>query len=462
MHDDIDQMYRRARSAFEEIEFWPQDKVDEMVAAVGWELQKEETARTLVKQAMEEGGLGVYEHKVGKQINKVRGALRDMNGVKTCGVVDEDKEKGIKVIAKPIGVVANVVPTTNPTSTPSFVGLNLLKTRNAMIVSPHPRTKRSTYLAVEYGRKGLRKVGAPEDLFLCIEEPTNQKTVDLVARCDFAVATGGAALARIIHSTGTPCQTVSAGNVVSIIDETVDCAEVAHMITISKTLDNASGCSADNAVAIHESIYDEMVKALEAEGGYFCNAQEREKLKGALWPDGRIINKDIVAKPVKHIADLAGISVPDGTKFLMAVGEKIGPEDRFSGEKLSPVLTVWKWNDFDEIIQRVKRIHKFSGLGHSVSIQSRNDDRILKLALMTNVARVCCNMPHAIANSGSWISGLPVTTTLACGTWAGNISSDNVNWRHFLNYTRIAYPLKERVPTDDELFGDYLRKWGRD
>ncbi len=324
MHDDIDEMYRRARSAFEEIEFWPQEKVDEMVAAVGWELQKEETARILVQQAMEEGGLGLYEHKVAKQINKVRGAMRDMKGVQTCGVIEEDKDKGIKVIAKPIGVVANVVPTTNPTSTPSFIGLNLLKTRNAMIVSPHPRTKRSTYLTVEYGRKALGKVGAPEDLFLCIKEPNNQKTVELVAKCDFAVATGGAALAKVIHATGTPCQTVSAGKCGVYIDETVNCAEVAHMIMLSKTLDNASGCSADNAVAIHESIYDEMVAALEAEGGYFCNIREREKLRETLWPDGRTLNKDIVAKPVKHIADLAGILIPNGTKFLMVLGEKIG------------------------------------------------------------------------------------------------------------------------------------------
>jgi sulfoacetaldehyde dehydrogenase len=410
---------------------------------------------------MEEGGLGVYEHKVAKQINKVRGAIRDLKGVRTCGVVQEIPEKGIKIIAKPMGVVATVVPCTNPTSTPSFLGLNLLKTRNAMIVSPHPRTKRSTFEAVEYGRRALRQVGAPEDLFLCIKEPSNEKTVELMSSCDFAVATGGAALVKVVYSAGTPAQTVSSGNVVSIIDETVDPPTVARRIMLSKTLDNASGCSADNAVAIHERIYEEMIGALKAVGGYLCSSEEREKVRHALWPDGKSLNKDVVAQSVHRIAQIAGVQVSGGTKFLMVMGEKIGPQDRFSGEKLCPVLTVWKWTDFDEIVERIKRILEFSGQGHSVSIQTRDQERMLKLALRTNVGRVCCNMPHAIANSGSWLSGQPVTTTLACGTWAGNMSSDNINWRHFLNYTWLAVPIVEHVPTDEELFGEYLRKWAQ-
>jgi len=461
MEDDIEQLYLRAREAFRQIEFWPQERVDEMVAAVGYELQKKEIAESLVKIAMEEAGLGVYDHKVGKQINKVRAAIRDLKGVKTCGVVKELPEKGIKIIAKPMGVVATVVPCTNPTSTPSFIGLNLLKTRNAMIVSPHPRTRNSTFQTIEYGRKALRQVGAPEDLFLCIKEPSNQKTVELMSCCDFAVATGGAALVKVVYAAGTPAQTVSSGNVVSIIDETVDPGVVAQRIMLSKTLDNASGCSADNAVAIHEIIYEKMIAALEAVGGYLCTRDEREKVRGALWPDGKNLNKDVVAQSVQRIAKIAGIEIGKDVKFLMVLGEKVGPEDRFSGEKLCPVLTVWKWTDFDEIVERVKRMHQFSGAGHSVSIQTQKEERMLDLALRANVGRVCCNMPHAMANSGCWFSGQPVTTTLACGTWAGNMSSDNINWRHFLNYTWLALPIEEHVPTDEELFGDYLRKWGR-
>ncbi len=341
-----------------------------------------------------------------------------------------------------MGVVANVVPCTNPTSTPSFIGLNLLKTRNAMIVSPHPRTKRSTYLTIEYGRKALKKIGAPEDLLLCIKEPTNEKTVQLMSACEFVVATGGAALSKVVYSAGTPAQTVSSGNVISIIDETIDPETVANRIMLSKTLDNASGCSADNAVAIHENIYDQMMEALKKEGGYLCNSEEREKLRCALWPDGNSLNKNVVAQSVKTIATIANLEIYGNIKFLMVIGEKIGFEDRFSGEKLSPVLTVWKWSDFDEIVERIKQMHKFSGEGHSISIQTNNEDRMLELALKTNVGRVCCNMPHAIANSGSWISGLPITTTLAGGTWAGNMSSDNIIGRAVLT----PLDLKRRDP----------------
>lgn len=457
MSDTVEQLYQRARAAFEIIEYWPQSKVDEMVAAVAWEWQKLETARDLVTIAMEESEMGVFDDKVAKQIGKVRGAMWDMKGVKTCGVVEEDRAKCTLKIAKPLGVVANIVPSTNPTATPSFLGLCLLKTRNSMIVSPHPRTRRSSYKTIEYGRKALRKIGAPEDLLLCIEQPSNDKTSSLMARCDFVVATGGAGLKKVVYAAGTPAHTTGAGNVVSIIDETAEVENVADMLVSSKVFDNSSGCSMENAVAIHESLFPKMVEALQARGAYLCNTDERESLRKTMWPDGRIINRDIVARSPLHIADLASLSVPDSTRILMVEGQAVGPEDRFSGEKISPVLTIWKWNDFDEILDRLKRILKFSGEGHSASIHTNNKDRILELSLRTNVGRISCNMPHAFTNSGGWSSGQPFTVTLAGGTWAGNMTSDNVNWRHFLNYTIVAEPIENaKEPTDEELFGEFL------
>ena len=178
--------------------------------------------------------------------------------------------------------------------------------------------------------------------------------------------------------------------------------------------------------------------------------------------NGVHLNRDVVAKPVKYIAELAGLEVPEGTRFLMALGTEPGPKDRFSGEKICLVLTVWKWTDFDEIVDRVGQILKFSGEGHSVSIHSENKDRHLQLALRSNVGRVNCNMPHAMANSGSWFNGQPFTDSLGCGTWAGNMTTDNINYRHFLNYTWLSRPIPEHVPSDEELFGDYLAKWERD
>jgi sulfoacetaldehyde dehydrogenase len=215
-------------------------------------------------------------------------------------------------------------------------------------------------------------------------------------------------------------------------------------------------------VAIYEGVYDQIIACLKEEGGYLCSTEERETLRKTMWPDGKALNRDIVAHNAKFIADLAGLKVPQDTKFIMVHGEKVGPEDRFSGEKISPVLTVWKWSDFNEMLDRVEKILKFSGEGHSVSLHSERDERRVALALRANVGRVVCNMPHSYANSGGWGSGLPFTDSLGCGSWAGNVVSENINWRNFLNYTLLATPIPEHVPTDEELFGAYLEKWGRD
>ena len=462
MADDIQQMYTRARKAFEAVEFWPQEKVDEMVAAAGWQWQKEETAIALARLAVDESSIGVYEDKVAKIQSKTRGTMRDLVGAKTCGLIREDKEKGLKIFAKPMGVIANVVPCTNPESTICCLGLSTLKTRNAMIVSPHPRTQGSSYLTVEHGRKALRKVGAPEDLLQCIKQTSKEKTVELMQNCDFAIATGGAALVKVVYAAGKPSHTVGAGNVVSIIDDTVDLPSTAAKIVKSKTANNSASCSSENAVAIQEAVYDKMIEALKAEGGYLCNDQERERLREYMWPDGKMLNRDVVAKPVHYLAEQAKIDVPQNTRFLMVIGREIGPEDRFSGEKISLVLTVWKWTDFSDMVERTAKILKFSGEGHSVSIHSLKEDRHIELALKANVGRVNCNMPHAAANSGSWFNGQPTTDSLGCGTWAGNMTTDNINWRHFLNYTWLSTPIPEHISTDEELFGVYLKKWGRD
>ncbi|MCH8342301.1 MAG: aldehyde dehydrogenase family protein [Chloroflexi bacterium] len=459
---EIQELYERARRAFEQIEFWPQDKVDEMVAAVAWEWQREATAKELARLAVDESGIGVYEDKVAKIQSKTRGTLWDMNGVKTCGLVEEDKERGLRIYAKPMGVIANIVPSTNPESTVCCIGLSLLKTRNAMIVSPHPKTQGSSYLTVEHGRKALRKVGAPEDLMLCVKNSSRAKARELMAGCDFVVATGGAALVQVVYAAGKPCHTVSSGNVISIVDETADLKAVAAKIVKSKVANNSASCSSENAVALEASIYEEMMEFLQAEGGYLCNSEQREKLRALMWPDGKMLERGIVAKTATYIAEQAGIDVPEGTRFLMVLGEKIGPEDRFSGEKVSPVLTVWKWEDFSEMVERMKEMHRFSGEGHSASIHSERDDRKVELAIKANVGRVNCNMPHAMANSGSWFNANPFTDTLGGGSWAGNMTSENIHWKHFLNYTWLSEPFPAYVPTDEDLFGDYLAKWGQD
>jgi sulfoacetaldehyde dehydrogenase len=462
MEDNIQEMYAKARKAFREIEFWPQEKVDEMVQAVAWELLREDVRHKLGHMAVDESNIGNAEDKVNKIKNKTLGTLYDMRDAKTCGMIEENRALGIRKFAKPIGVIANVVPCTNPESTICCLALSTLKTRNAQIVSPHPRTPKTSYATVQHVRKALEKVGAPVDLVQCIQQPSHAKTSELMANCDFAVATGGAALVKVVYAAGKPAQTVGAGNVVSIVDETADLPAAAHKIRLSKTANNSASCSSENAVALYESIYDDMIEALKSEGGYMCDTGEREKLRQYMWPDGAHLNREIVARPAAFIAENAGLSVPEGTRFLMVVGEKVGAEDRFSGEKISPVLTVWKWTDFDEMLDRLEKILKFSGEGHSTSIHSENDERRVKLALRANVGRVVCNMPHAHANSGGWTTGLPTTDTLGCGSWAGNIFSGNINWENFLNYTLLSIPKEEYIPKAEDLCGEYLKKWGTD
>ncbi len=462
MDDNIQEMYARARKAFREVEFWPQEKVDEMVQAVAWELLKEDVRHKLGHMAVEESNIGHAEDKVNKIKNKTLGTLWDMRNAKTCGMIEEDQALGIRKYAKPIGVIANVVPCTNPESTICCLALSTLKTRNAQIVSPHPRTQKTSYETVQHVRKALEKIGAPVDLVQCIRKTNHAKTSELMANSDFAVATGGATLVKVVYEAGKPAQTVGAGNVVSFVDETADLATAAHKIRLSKTANNSASCSSENAVALYEGIYDEMIDCLKAEGGYLCSMDEREQLRSYMWPDGLHLNRDIVARPATFIAEHAGLTVPSGTRFLMVIGEKIGPEDRFSGEKISPVLTIWKWTDYDEMLDRLVKILKFSGEGHSVSLHSENDERRVKLALRANVGRVVCNQPHAHANSGGWTTGLPTTDTLGCGSWAGNIFSGNINWENFLNYTLLSIPKEEYIPTVEELCGDYLEKWGAD
>ncbi len=462
MEDNIQEMYKKARKAFREVEYWPQEKVDEMVQAVAWELLKEDVRHKLGHMAVDESNIGNAEDKVNKIKNKTLGTLWDMRNAKTCGLIEENKALGIRRYAKPIGVIANVVPCTNPESTICCLALSTLKTRNAQIVSPHPRTQKTSYETVQHVRKALEKIGAPVDLVQCIKKTSHARTAELMANCDFAVATGGAALVEVVYRAGKPAQTVGAGNVVSIVDDTVDLAGTAHKIRLSKIANNSASCSSENAVALYESIYDEMIAALKSEGGYLCSTDEREKLRRYMWPDDTHLNRDIVARPATFIAEKAGLAVPEDTRFLMVIGEKVGPEDRFSGEKISPVLTVWKWTEYDEMLDRLEKILKFSGEGHSVSLHSENDERRIQLALRANVGRVVCNMPHAHANSGGWTTGLPTTDTLGCGSWAGNIFSGNINWKNFLNYTLLAIPKEEYVPTVEELCGAYLEKWGRD
>jgi sulfoacetaldehyde dehydrogenase len=461
MTENLKEMLERARIAQKEIEFWSQEKVDEMILAVGWESYKRETAEACARLAVDETGLGVYEHKVIKHQKKTLGVVRDLQGVKTVGVIEDDRKLGLIKIAKPVGVIGAITPMTNSSSTMPCNGLPILKTRNAVIFAPHPKAKNTCEYICNEMRKGLKKIGAPEDLVQNIKEPTMESSQELMGMVDLVLATGGAGVVKVAYSSGKPAYGVGAGNATVVVDETANIDDAAEKIFKGKTFDNATSCSAENNIIIHESIFEALKTGLKKQGGYLVTGNDRAKLKAAMWPDGSHLSGKIVCKSVKVIAAEAGLTVPEGATFLMVLGEAIGPEDMFSAEKLSPVLTLWKYQDFSQAVQMVVDITAFSGYGHSCGIHSNNEEHIMELALKTKVSRMMVRQPQSYGNSGDWVNGMPFTMTLGCGTWGGNITTENINWKHFLNVTWVSYPIPAEIPDPEVLFAPHFKKYGK-
>lgn len=461
MAELIDQLLAKARAAQKVIEFWPQEKVDEMVLAVGWEAYKRETAEKVARLAVDETGMGVYEDKVAKHQKKTLGVLRELQGEKTVGVIERVPEKGLVKIAKPVGVIAAITPMTNSSSTMPCNGLMILKARNAVIFAPHPKAKKTCAATCEAMREGLRKVGAPLDLIQYIEEPSIELTQELMGKADLVLATGGAGVVKPAYSSGKPAYGVGAGNATVVVDETADLPATAAKICKGKTFDNATSCSSENSVVIQEGIFEALLEELKKTGGYLVTGEDRARLKAAMWPDGVHLNGKIACKSVKFIADEAGIQIPEGTKFLMVLGEHIGREDMFSAEKLTPVLTLWKYKDFDQAVQMVIDITAFSGYGHSCGIHSVNDEHILELATRAKVSRMLVRQAQSVGNSGDWENGMPFSLSLGCGTWGGNITTENITVKHFLNVTWLSYPIPADVPDPEVIFAPHFEKFGK-
>jgi sulfoacetaldehyde dehydrogenase len=461
MADNLDELMERARAAQAVVEFWSQEQVDEMVAAVGWQCYQQEHAEACARSAVEETRMGRFDHKVLKHRKKTFGILRDLHGVKTVGVIEEDPEKGLIKIAKPVGVIGALTPVTNASSTICCNGLPMLKTRNAVIFAPHPAAKKTCALTAEYMRTGLRQVGAPEDLVQYLSEPSIATTQELMKRVDLVNATGGSPMVKAAYSSGTPAYGVGAGNSVAIIDETADMGDAAHKIKLSKTFDQATSCSTENSAVIQEKIYASFVDCLVEEGGYLCSPEEKKRLLAAMWPDGSHLSREIVGQSAQTIARLAGLPVAEKVSFLMVEGEAVGPEDLFSGEKLSPVMTLWKYGDFSQAIDYVQRLTTYSGRGHSCGIHTTNPDHILDLGMKARVSRIMVRQPQCYANSGDYVNGMPFSLTLGSGTWGGNIASENITWKHFLNTTWISSPIPPVIPDEKVIFGQHWEKHGK-
>jgi len=453
----IGSLMERARKAQKTIEFATQEMVDRVAEALCYRAVQPDFARKLAVLAVEESRMGDVESKYAKMMNKVRGGWFDMKGQKSVGILEEDNVNGVVKIAKPVGVIGALVPCTNCEATPVLKAAWAIKTRNAVIMAPHPRTKKTNEMVVDMMRSVLVEYGMDEDLIINMAEVTLENSGELMAQCDLILATGGPGMVAAAYSSGTPAYGVGAGNAITVVDDTQDMASVAEKIRRSKTFDQATSCSSENGAVIQKSVYKEFIAAMEKEGGYLVNAEEKKSLQKAMWPDGKVLNRDVVAQSADKIAKVANIDLPAGKTFFMVEESGIGTDYPFSGEKLSVVITLYQWEDFDDAVNKVNEITTYQGAGHSCGIHSSDRERVLKLASKVRVSRVMVNQPQSLSNSGSWTNGMPTTLTLGCGTWGGNIASENITWKHLINTTWVAFPIANKQPTDEVLFSEEIR-----
>jgi sulfoacetaldehyde dehydrogenase len=451
----VAELIARARKAQAQIEYYTQEQVDELCAQIAFDITREENVVRLGTLAFEESRMGTLDGKLTKLRKKVRGCWRDIKDQKTVGVLETNTEKGIIKMAKPVGVIGAIIPCTNPEMTPVVKALDAIKCRNAIVMSPHPRTNKTNYEVCEVMRNALRKHGAPEDLILTITDVSMEASQALMEQCDLVIATGGSGLVKSAYSSGTPAYGVGAGNAVVLIDDTADLDKAATNVRVSKIFDNATSCSSDNALVVQSNIYDKFMPKLVAEGGYLCTPEQVKALEQMMFPNGKF-NSKVAAQPAQKIAEMAGFSIPADKTFIICEYEGFGlKEHPLSFEKLSVVVAVYKRDTFDEMIQVVNNIHEVAGKGHSCAIQTTNDEHVMRLATYTRTSRVMVNQATSAANTGNWNNGMPFTSSLGCGTWGGNIASENITYKHFMNTTWISYPIEEHIPTDEELFG----KW---
>lgn len=458
---EIAKLIERSRKAQSQIEDYTQEQVDALIRAMVWAVARPEVAEEIARFTVEETQLGNYEGKYLKIFRKTRAALMDIIDDKSVGVILEDPEREITVIAKPVGVIGALSPSTNPEATPVIKAISAVKGRNSIIIAPHPRAKLTNKMICDLMRDAIEKMGAPADLVIGIDTPTLDKTNELMRQCDRILATGGGPMVTAAYSSGTPALGVGVGNAVITVDETADLDDAAEKIRISKTLDFAASCSADNSVLLVEPIYDEMLEKLKAQGGYVLDEDKKAKLQAVLWKDG-VLNAKVVAQPPEAIAGIAGFEIPEGTKFFIVPETGSGPDYPFSGEKLTVTMALYKVKDIDEAIARTNEIQSYQGQGHSCGIYSRSDENIMKLANATKTSRVMVNQPQAASNSGNLWNGMRQTFSLGCGSWGGNGTNNNITWRDLINETWVSKPLPvpKVIPSDEELFGDVMKKLG--
>ncbi len=450
-----------AQRALAEFRGADQQRVDEAVTAIAWSLYEQNNARELARLAVQDTALGNVEDKITKNRRKTFGTLRDLLRVRTVGVIERDSERGIVKYAKPVGVVGALTPSTNPAATPVNKCMMAVKGCNAVIVAPSPAGWNTTNRAIELMRVGLKTVGAPKDLIQVLPAPVNRAmTAQLMREVDLVVVTGSQNNVRGAYSSGTPAIGVGVGNVPVIVDDTADLHRAAKLIQMSKTFDNGTSCSSENSIIILDSIYEEMIRALTAVGGYLATAEERERIVNNLWNTAGKLDRQLIAKDADVLIKHCSLSAPEkSTKFIIVEEQGAGPDYPLSGEKLSLFLTAYRVANFDEAVAKVRAVLDYQGAGHSCGIHTSDLTKAEYLAENLDVVRVLANQAHTFGNGGGFTSGFPFTLSMGCGTWGGNSISENLNYRHFINITHLSTEIPEDKPSEESLFGDFLRQY---
>ena len=436
--NSLKELMERVRKAQEEFSTFDQEKVDKIFRKVAQKINDERI--TLAKLAVEETGMGILEDKVIKNHFASEYIYNKYKDEKTCGVLEEDKSYGIKKIATPIGIIAGVVPTTNPTSTAAFKILLTLKTRNGIILSPHPRAKNATIAAARMALEEAVKYGAPKDIIGWIDEPSVEISRELMANSDLILATGGPGMVKAAYSSGKPAIGVGAGNTPVIIDRTADIKMTVNYVLMSKTFDNGVICATEQAVIIEKEIYDRVKKEFIDRGAYILDNKEKNRIREILFVNGSL-NAEIVGKSAYIIAQMAGIDVPKTAKVLIGEVESTSSEEPFAHEKLSPVLAMYKTENFGESLKIAEELVELGGLGHTSSlyIDLYEREKIDEFGRKMKTGRTLINMPASLGAIGDVFNfKLEPSLTLGCGSWGGNSVSENIGVKHLINVKTIA------------------------
>lgn len=448
----IDDYIERARVAQAAFEKMTQEQVDKAVQIIGRVVY--ENAEYFAKIAVEETGMGNVEDKFAKNRQKAGIVWNNLRGKKSRGIMETDESTGITTVAKPMGVVAAITPCTNPIVTPMSNSMFALKAGNAIVITSHHKSVRCSTKVVEMMNEALAKEGYPENLIQILGEHSRENTRNLISSADVVVATGGAGMVNAAYSSGRPALGVGAGNVQCIIDEGYDYKEAVPKIVKGRLYDYGIICSAEQSVICPESDFENILKEFGANGGFVVrDAEMLEKVRGALFEDGKT-NRHSVGQSCAKVAELAGIEIPADTKVIVAVADGTGKTDVLGGEKMAPVISAYPYKDLDDGIRIAAENLEKDGKGHSVSFHTDSEEHIAKVGESLCVSRFVINQCSANSAGGSYFNGLNPTNTLGCGSWGHNSISENLNYTHLMNVSRIARFMPDNhVPSDEELWG---------